>query len=102
MERTDGGVGIIRWSRALDALCDPARADAADEPGELQALQESNFVWASEDELFFDVITRMRRAGADLALVTRADDRSPAEIVGLVTSAELGRALSDDVEDFAD
>jgi CIC family chloride channel protein len=100
VEGADGAVGVIRWSRALNALSAPGGTGPPS--GALSELQESNLVRVSAGDLFFDVIARMRREGAELALVTKVDEAGATAVVGVVTPAVLARALEDQVADFAD
>ena len=101
VEDSGGAVGIIRRTPALALLCEPGRPEGTEGGAAILALQDSRFALAREDDRFFDVVSRLRRADVSLALVTK-DGRAGGVIAGVVTPEVLAAALEDQVERFAD
>ncbi len=89
--------GVISRDRALEAVAgtEPCRTPLD--------LVRRDYIVVNEDDIFFDVLSRMHRAHVPLALVkTHSADPARGTVLGIITKDEVADSLESAVDLFAD
>ncbi len=93
---TDDGhiLGVMRVNTALRP------ASSGLQPGTpLRTLASPNFTIVGKDEVMFDVIRRMWRKGATMALVVRGEGvPRPVDVLGVITKEHVGDSVASSIE----
>ncbi len=64
-------------------------------------IAQRNFTLARETDVMFDVVQRMARRNADMAIVTSRDGRwRPSQIVGIVTKEHIADSVAESIKPF--
>ena len=96
----EGSTGLIGFLTRDSALRLTVPGDSVVSLGD---LADRRFVIVGEDTPLLDVMTRLRSAGASVALVVAsAGTRSSACVRGLITREQIARAVIDGMELFSD
>ena len=57
---------------------------------------------AREEDIVFDVVTRMSRRGAGMAVVTKAKRRQrAADVLGVITKEHIADSVADSIKPYA-
>ena len=96
----EGPKGFVGFLTRDSALRPPGHED---KPLELADLADRRFITLGEDVPLLEVMTRMRAAGASVALVTDGSEApSGRSIRGLITKQQIAAAVIDGMEMFSD
>jgi len=93
---TEGGriLGVLRVNTALRRSSEPAQPGTA-----LREIASRNFTIVREDDIVFDVIQRMWRKRAVMALVTRGSGvPRPSLIAGVITKEHVADSVASSVK----
>jgi CIC family chloride channel protein len=97
VEGPEGLVGFLTRDMAFPLPEQP------ETPVTLADLADPKFVTAGEDHPLFRVMSRMRVAGASVAIVTRASAKfSDGDVRGLITKQQIADVVIDGMELFSD
>jgi CIC family chloride channel protein len=92
-----GLVGFLTRDSALRLPVSPAKSV------KLADLAEHCFITVGEDVALLDVLTRLRAAGASVAIVTGGTAKRPGdEIQGLITKQQIAGAVIEEMELFSE
>jgi CIC family chloride channel protein len=87
-------IGVLRINTTLRHASEEAQADIA-----LGELASRNFTIVHEDDIVFDVIRRIWRRHATMALVTQSrTEPRPQEITGVITKEHVADSVADSVK----
>jgi CIC family chloride channel protein len=65
-------------------------------------IAQHNYTVARDDDVIFDVVTRMTRRNAGMALVTRTNRRPrAADVVGVITKEHIADSVADSIKPYA-
>jgi CIC family chloride channel protein len=65
-------------------------------------IAQRSYTIAHEDDIIFDVITRMWRHGATMVVVTRARGKpKPADIVGVITKEHIADSVAASIKPYS-
>jgi CIC family chloride channel protein len=96
----EGPEGFVGFLTRDSALRPPGTED---KPATLAERADQRFITVGEDMPLLEVMSRMRTAGASVALVTaRTGHPSSGDIRGLITKQQIAAAVIDGVELFSD
>ena len=97
LEEKDRVIGVLVREKAIDCV------GKTTETCTLQEFSDMDFVIVSEEATLFYVLARMRSDQASVALVTKGGDLvSPADVKGAITRRQIGEAMMQGIELFAD
>ena len=64
-------------------------------------VAQRNFTLAREDDIMFDVVQRMARHSASMAVVVRGKGRGrPSEIIGVISKEHIANSVADSIKPF--
>jgi CIC family chloride channel protein len=95
---TDGEriVGVLRVNTALRRGLDDVEQGYT-----LGELAQRNYTVAREEDIVFDVVTRMTRRGAGMAVVSKAMRRPrAADVVGVITKEHIADSVADSIKPY--
>jgi len=96
---TDGDriVGVLRVNTALRrGLEDVEQGFTVGE------IAQRNYTVAREEDIVFDVVTRMTRHNAGMAVVTKAKGRPrAADVLGIITKEHIADSVADSIKPYA-
>jgi CIC family chloride channel protein len=96
---TDGDriVGVLRVNTALRrGLEDVEQGFTVGE------IAQRNYTVAREEDIVFDVVTRMTRHNAGMAVVTKAKGRPrAADVLGVITKEHIADSVADSIKPYA-
>lgn len=94
--RGDRVVGALRVNTALRRGLEDAHKGVP-----LADIVQRNFTLAREEDIVFDVVTRMSRRGAAMAVVTKAQGRPRAgDVVGIITKEHIADSVAESVKPY--
>ncbi len=97
MEEKERVIGVLARETAIGCMGQAIKTHT------LQELADKKFVTVSEEATLFYVLARMRSNQASVALVTKVGDVvSPADVKGVITRQQIGDAMMQGIELFAD
>jgi Mg2+/Co2+ transporter CorB len=99
MEEEDRVIGVLPREMAIRCMGLEA------ETGNVCEIAGNDFVAVSEEATLFYVLARMRAQKASVALVTKAgvgDVVSYGDVKGVITRQQIGEAMVEGIELFAD
>jgi CIC family chloride channel protein len=97
---TDGGriVGVLRVNTALRR-----GLDDADQGFTVGEIAQRNFTVARAEDIVFDVVTRMSRRSANMAVVTKARRRPRAsDVLGVITKEHIADSVADSIKPYGE
>lgn len=96
--RGDRIAGVVRVNTALRRGLERAYTGVT-----LGSVAQRNFIIAREDDIVFDVVTRMTRRNAAMAVVTR-DVRRPhaADVVGIISKEHIADSVAESIKPYGD
>lgn len=96
--RGDRIAGVVRVNTALRRGLERAYTGVT-----LGSVAQRNFIIAREDDIVFDVVTRMTRRNAAMAVVTR-DVRRPhaADVVGIISKEHIANSVAESIKPYGD
>lgn len=96
--RGDRIAGVVRVNTALRRGLESAYTGVT-----LGSVAQRNFIIAREDDIVFDVVTRMTRRNAAMAVVTR-DVRRPhaADVVGIISKEHIADSVAESIKPYGD
>ena len=67
----------------------------------LHDIAQRNFIIARENDIVFDVVTRMSRRGAAMAVVTRDVRRPQAkDVIGVISKEHIADSVADSIRPY--
>ena len=97
---TDGEriVGVLRVNTALRR-----GLDNADQGFTLGEIAQRNYTVARAEDIVFDVVTRMSRRSANMAVVTKARRRPRAsDVLGVITKEHIANSVADSIKPYGE
>jgi len=89
--------GVLRINTALRHASEGATASRVT----LGDVANRNFVVVTEDEIVFDVIQRIWREQAVMAIVARSGStQQPQDVVGVITKEQVADSVAESIEDY--
>ena len=93
--RGDHIVGVVRVNTALRRGLETAYT------GVSSSVAQRNFIIAREDDILFDVVTRMTRRDAAMAVVTRNVRRPHAsDVVGIISKEHIADSVAESIRPY--
>ncbi len=94
--RGDRIAGVLRVNTALRRGLEHAYKGLP-----LGDIAQGNFTVAREDDIVFDVVTRMTRRGAAMAVVTKAKGRPrAADVIGIISKEHIADSVADSIKPY--
>jgi CIC family chloride channel protein len=95
--RGDHIVGVVRVNTALRRGLESAYTGVT-----LGSVAQRNFIIAREDDIIFDVVTRMTRRNAAMAVVTRSVRRPHAsDVVGIISKEHIADSVAESIKPYS-
>ena len=67
----------------------------------MATVAQRNFTIARENDIVFDIVQRMGRHNAAMAVVVKAGGRGrPAEVVGIISKEHIANSVADSIKPF--
>ncbi len=67
----------------------------------LGAVAQHDFTIARQDDIVFDVVTRMSRRNASMAIVTKASGRPrAADVIGIISKEHIADSVADSIKPY--
>ncbi len=97
--REDRIVGVLRVNTELRLGLEGAYSGVP-----LGDIAQKNFTVARAEDVVFDVVERMWRRGASMAIVTKGGGRLPraADVVGMISKEHIADLVADSIRPYAD
>lgn len=90
-------LGVLRVNTALRHGFDEVRAGVP-----LGELVRRNFTIAREEDIVFDIVNRMTRRGASMAVVTKAKKRPRAsDVVGIISKEHIAESVAESIKPYS-
>jgi chloride channel protein, CIC family len=90
-------IGVLRVNTALRRGLEDAEQSYM-----LGEIAQRNYTVAREEDIVFDVVTRMSRRGAGMAVVTKANRRPrAADVLGVITKEHIADSVADSIKPYA-
>jgi chloride channel protein, CIC family len=91
-------VGVLRVNTALRRALEDVEQGFT-----LNDLAQRNYTVAREEDIVFDVVTRMTRHSSGMAVVTKAKGRPrAADVVGVITKEHIADSVADSIRPYGD
>jgi Voltage gated chloride channel/CBS domain len=98
VKRGDHILGVLRVNTALRQGFDDVHKGVP-----LGEIVRRNFTIAREDDVVFDILNRMTRRGASMAIVTKARRRARAsDIVGVISKEHIADSVAESIRPYGD
>lgn len=95
--RDDRILGVLRVNTALRRGVESAPAGVP-----LGEIVQRNFTVAREEDIVFDVVNRMTRRGAAMAVVTKAKGRPRAsDVVGIISQEHIADSVAESIKPYS-
>lgn len=89
-------LGVLRVNTALRHGFDEVRAGVP-----LGEIVRPNFTIAREEDIVFDIVNRMTRRGASMAVVTKAKKRPrAADVVGIISKEHIADSVAESIKPY--
>jgi CIC family chloride channel protein len=93
---SDRIVGVLRVNTALRRGLEDVEQSLT-----LGELAQRNYTIAREEDIVFDVVTRMTRHGAAMAIVTKAKGRPrAADVIGVITKEHIADSVAESIKPY--
>jgi CIC family chloride channel protein len=90
-------VGVLRVNTALRRGLEDVEQGFT-----LGEIAQRNYTVAREEDIVFDVVTRMTRRHAGMAVVTKAKRRPrAADVLGVITKEHIADSVADSIKPYA-
>ena len=94
--RGDRILGVLRVNTALRLGYEEVRKGVP-----LGEIVRRNFTLAREEDIVFDIVNRMTRRGAYMAVVTKAKGRPRAsDVVGVITKEHIADSVAESIKPY--
>ena len=89
-------VGVVRINTGIRRGIEAAYSGVT-----MVAIAQRNFTIARENDIVFDIVQRMSRRGAAMAIVVKTGGRGrPSEIVGIISKEHIADSVADSIKPF--
>jgi len=89
-------VGVVRINTGIRRGIEAAYSGVT-----LGAIGQHNFTLARENDIVFDIVQRMSRRGAAMAVVMKTGGRGrPSEVVGIISKEHIADSVADSIKPF--
>ena len=89
-------VGVVRINTGIRRGIEVAYSGVS-----MAAVAQRNFTLARESDIVFDIVQRMSRRDAVMAVVMKAGGRGrPSEVVGIISKEHIAGSVADSIKPF--
>ena len=89
-------VGVVRINTGVRRGVEAAYSGVT-----MGAVAQRNFTLARENDIVFDIVQRMSRHGAAMAVVTKTGGRGrPSEVVGIISKEHIADSFAESIKPF--
>ena len=94
--RADHIVGVVRVNTGLRRGSEAAYTGVT-----MGAVAQRNFTLARENDIVFDIVQRMARRSAAMAIVVKSGGRGkPADVIGIISKEHIADSVADSIKPF--